>query len=107
MGEYIQHNALRLLFLTEQHIELVLLSVAISTVVGITLALATQHRPDLRGALLSIAATILTVPSFALFALAIRHPAGRPPAAPHRRAQHRPRTRDDRDAARPAGCSVA
>lgn len=68
---YMSDNADRLLFLTEQHIELVLISVTISAVVGILLALVTHATPRLRQGLLSVTGTVLTIPSFALFALMI------------------------------------
>lgn len=68
---YIRDNSDVLLFLTEQHIELVLLSVAISTVIGVGAALLTQSMPRLRGALVSMTGALLTIPSFALFALMI------------------------------------
>ncbi|GHE58964.1 ABC transporter permease [Streptomyces spiralis] len=68
---YMTDNADLLLFLTEQHIELVLVSVGISAVIGIGLALLTQSAPRLRHALLSLTGTLLTIPSFALFALMI------------------------------------
>jgi osmoprotectant transport system permease protein len=68
---YIADNIDRLLFLTEQHIELVLISVAISAAVGIGLAVLTQSAPQLRQGLLSLTGTLLTIPSFALFALMI------------------------------------
>jgi osmoprotectant transport system permease protein len=68
---YIDENSSRLLFLTEQHIELVLISVAISAVIGIGLALLTEPMPRLRRGLLSLTGTLLTIPSFALFALMI------------------------------------
>lgn len=68
---YMADNAGRLLFLAQQHIELVLISVAISAVVGIGLALLTQSAPRLRHGLLSLTGTLLTIPSFALFALMI------------------------------------
>ncbi|MGW3956081.1 ABC transporter permease [Streptomyces sp. NPDC004752] len=68
---YMADNASYLVFLTEQHIELVLISVAISAVVGIGLALLTQSAPGLRQALLSLTGSLLTIPSFALFALMI------------------------------------
>ncbi|MGV9348475.1 ABC transporter permease [Streptomyces spiralis] len=68
---YMTDNADLLLFLTEQHIELVLVSVGISAVIGIGLALLTQSAPRLRQALLSLTGTLLTIPSFALFALMI------------------------------------
>lgn len=68
---YMAQNASLLLFLTEQHIELVLISVGISAVVGIGLALLTQSTPGLRHGLLSLTGSLLTIPSFALFALMI------------------------------------
>ncbi|MDO5628457.1 MAG: ABC transporter permease [Mobilicoccus sp.] len=71
MIEYLQANALRLAFLTQQHIELVLLAVAISTVIAVTLAVLTERYPRVQEILLSITATVLTMPSFALFALTI------------------------------------
>lgn len=71
MLTYLADNAPRLLFLAQQHAELVLISVAISTILGMGLALGTETRPRLRNGLLSLAGTILTIPSFALFALMI------------------------------------
>ncbi|MET7435565.1 ABC transporter permease [Streptomyces flaveolus] len=68
---YMADNASYLVFLAEQHIELVLVSVAISAIVGIGLALVTQSSPGLRSALLSLTGSLLTIPSFALFALMI------------------------------------
>ncbi|MER6977648.1 ABC transporter permease [Streptomyces carpinensis] len=68
---YMTDNADLLVFLTEQHIELVLVSVGISAVIGIGLALLTQSTPRLRHGLLSLTGTLLTIPSFALFALMI------------------------------------
>ncbi|MGP3942346.1 MULTISPECIES: ABC transporter permease [Streptomyces] len=68
---YISDNAAYLLFLTQQHVELVLISVGIAAVVGVGLALLTQSAPGLRHALLSLTGSLLTIPSFALFALMI------------------------------------
>jgi osmoprotectant transport system permease protein len=68
---YMVDNASRLLLMTEQHVELVLISVAISAVIGIALAMLTESRPGLRQGLLSLTGTLLTVPSFAMFALMI------------------------------------
>jgi osmoprotectant transport system permease protein len=68
---YMVDNASRLLLLTEQHVELVLISVAISAVVGIGLALATESSPGLSQVLMSLTGTLLTVPSYAMFALMI------------------------------------
>ncbi|MET8979285.1 ABC transporter permease [Streptomyces sp. NPDC004539] len=64
-------NAGHLLFLAEQHIELVLVSVTFSAVIGVGLALLTQSAPGPRQALLSLTGSLLTIPSFALFALMI------------------------------------
>ncbi|RVW06445.1 ABC transporter permease [Rhodococcus spongiicola] len=69
--EYISDNALRLAFLTQQHIELVLLSVAISAAIAIPLAFIGERWPVVRNVMLSTTATMLTIPSFALFALMI------------------------------------
>lgn len=68
---YISDNRSNLIFLTEQHVELVLISVAISAAIGIGLALATQPVPRVREGLMSLTGTLLTIPSFALFALMI------------------------------------
>lgn len=68
---YLRENSELVLFLTQQHIELVLLSVSISAVIGVGAALLTQSTPRLRRALLSVTGTALTIPSFALFALMI------------------------------------
>jgi osmoprotectant transport system permease protein len=68
---YVHENSDPLIFLTEQHIELVLISVLISAVIGIGTALLTTGTPRLRDGLLSFTGTLLTIPSFALFALMI------------------------------------
>ncbi|GAB4100741.1 ABC transporter permease [Sinomonas halotolerans] len=68
---YLTDNAARLMFLAAQHIELVLISVSISAVAGIGLALLTHSSPRIRQGLLSLTGTFLTIPSFALFALMI------------------------------------
>jgi osmoprotectant transport system permease protein len=68
---YINENLTQLIFLTEQHIELVLISVLLSAVIGIGVALLTTATPKLRNAVLSFTGTLLTIPSFALFALMI------------------------------------
>lgn len=68
---YLSDNAGRLVFLAEQHTQLVLVSVAISTVVALAIAFGAQPVPQLRTAALAVAGTLLTIPSFALFALMI------------------------------------
>ncbi|MGQ0840020.1 ABC transporter permease [Actinokineospora sp.] len=69
--DYVIRNADRILFLTLQHIQLVLLSVAAATVIGVGLALGSERMPRLRSALLSVTGTLLTIPSFALFGILI------------------------------------
>lgn len=69
--EYVVRNADRITFLTVQHVEVVLLSVAIATVIGVGLGIAVEGTPRLRRALLSFTGTLLTIPSFALFGLLI------------------------------------
>lgn len=68
---YISENRANLIFLGEQHVELVLISVALSTAIGIGAALLTHPVPRIRGGLMSLTGTLLTIPSFALFALMI------------------------------------
>lgn len=68
---YLRDNSAYLLFLTQQHIELVLISVGISAVVGVGLAVLTQSAPGARHFLLSLTGSLLTIPSYALFALMI------------------------------------
>lgn len=68
---YIDDNFAQLMFLTEQHIELVLISVVMSALIGIGIAVLTTTTPRLCNALLSLTGTLLTIPSFALFALMI------------------------------------
>jgi osmoprotectant transport system permease protein len=69
--EYVTHNADRIGFLTAQHIEVVLLSVAIAAVIGVGLGIVTESTPRLRRGLLAFTGTLLTIPSFALFGLLI------------------------------------
>lgn len=68
---YLSDNRTQLIFLGEQHVELVLISVGLSAVIGIGLAILTHGVPRLRDGLLSLTGTLLTIPSFALFALMI------------------------------------
>lgn len=68
---YVQRNADRITLLTLQHVQVVLLSVAFATLIGVGLALATERAPRARRALLAVTGTLLTLPSFALFGLLI------------------------------------
>ena len=69
--DYVGENRDRITFLLIQHVQVVLLAVAIATVISIALAIGTERFPKMRAASLSITGTILTIPSFALFGLMI------------------------------------
>lgn len=69
--EYVGENSERITFLLIQHVQVVLLAVAIATVISVALAIGTERSPRIRSAALSVTGTILTIPSFALFGLMI------------------------------------
>lgn len=69
--DYLAGNADHVFFLMQQHLEAVLISVGIAAVIGVGLGFFAESRPALRRALLSITGTLLTIPSYALFALMI------------------------------------
>ena len=69
--EYVGENSERITFLLIQHVQVVLLAVAIATVISVALAIGTERSPRIRAAALSVTGTILTIPSFALFGLMI------------------------------------
>lgn len=68
---YVVENLDRIGFLLMQHVEVVLLSVASATVIGVGVGLLSERSPRLRRVLLTFTATLLTIPSFALFGLLI------------------------------------
>ena len=53
------------------HVQVVLLSLIIATVIGVTLGVLTYRRRAIAQALLAVTSTMLTIPSFALFGLLI------------------------------------
>lgn len=53
------------------HVQVVLLSLIIATVIGVTLGVLTYRRRVIAQALLAVTSTMLTIPSFALFGLLI------------------------------------
>lgn len=69
--EYAVANWSRIVHLLMQHVEVVLISVGIATVISLLIAVATERFPVLRRVFLSTTSTLLTIPSFALFALMI------------------------------------
>lgn len=70
-GEYLAYRWEDLLLLTLQHVEVVLLAVGIATVVALATGMLVHGRPVARQVVLTMTATMLTVPSFALFGLLI------------------------------------
>jgi osmoprotectant transport system permease protein len=68
---YVSENWSRISFLAVQHVQLVLISVLLAGVVSLGLVALTERLPRVRSAVLSISGTLLTIPSFALFALLI------------------------------------
>jgi osmoprotectant transport system permease protein len=60
-----------LLELSIEHAQVVLVSLFIATVIGVTLGILTYRRPVAAQFVLAVASTILTIPSFALFGLMI------------------------------------
>ncbi|NYI76997.1 ABC transporter permease [Nocardioides panzhihuensis] len=71
LADYVAENSERLVFLTVQHVEIVLLSVGLATVIAVAAAVLTERSPRVRSVLLSVTGTLLTIPSFALFGLLI------------------------------------
>ncbi len=69
--DYLGRQGDRLLGLTIEHLGIVLISVAISTVIGVALGLLTYRTAGPRRAVLAVAGVFLTIPSFALFGLLI------------------------------------
>jgi osmoprotectant transport system permease protein len=69
--DYLAKQGDRLFGLTLDHALIVLLSVAISTVIGVTLGLLTYRTNAPRRTVLAITGIFLTIPSFALFGLLI------------------------------------
>ncbi|WP_353890561.1 ABC transporter permease [Micromonospora sp. WMMA1363] len=69
--EYLQSRRELLLAQTLEHGTIVLMSVALATVIGVLIAVATYRSPGARATATGIAAALLTIPSFALLGLLI------------------------------------
>ena len=69
--EYLASRWDDLLELSIEHAQVVLVSLFIATVIGVSLGILTYRRPAAAQVVLAIASTILTIPSFALFGLLI------------------------------------
>lgn len=68
---YIQREWRELLELTVEHAQVVLVSMALATVIGVGLGLWTYRKPQAAKVVLTITGIFLTIPSFALFGLFI------------------------------------
>lgn len=71
--EYLGDNWERLRDLTIEHAQIVLMSVAIATLIGVTLGVLTYRTNKPRLAVLGVTGVFLTIPSFALFPLMITY----------------------------------
>src|SRR5690606_26432922 len=69
--EYLQSRRDLLLAQTLEHANIVVMSVALATVIGVLVGIATYRSPRARGIATATAAAILTIPSFALLGLLI------------------------------------
>ena len=71
--EYLGDNWERLRDLTIEHARIVLMSVAIATLIGVSLGVLTYRTDRPRLAALGVTGVFLTIPSFALFPLMITY----------------------------------
>lgn len=69
--EYLASRWDDLLELSIEHAQVVLVSLLIATVIGVSLGVLTYRRPAAAQVVLAVASAILTIPSFALFGLLI------------------------------------
>lgn len=69
--EYLASRWDNLLETSVEHAEVVLLSLAIAALIGVTLGVLTYRRPAAAQTVLAVASAVLTIPSFALFGLLI------------------------------------
>lgn len=70
-GEYLDYQWQDLLLYTFQHIQIVLIAVGLGAVISILIGVLVYDKPVARQVVLTVTATMLTIPSFALFALLI------------------------------------
>jgi ABC-type proline/glycine betaine transport system permease subunit len=69
--EYLESRQNLLVAQTIEHATIVLMSVALATLIGVTISIATYRNRRARGIAIAIAAAIMTIPSFALLGLLI------------------------------------
>lgn len=69
--EYVQQNQVKLWTLTQQHLVITLVALAVGAVVGIALGVLAYRVRQFRGGIIGTAGLILTIPSLALYALLV------------------------------------
>jgi osmoprotectant transport system permease protein len=69
--DYLGQRWLTIGVLAVQHAEMVLIAVAVAAAIGVGIGIAVEDRPRASRIALSVAGTMLTIPSFALFGLLI------------------------------------
>jgi osmoprotectant transport system permease protein len=69
--DYVEYRWQDIVLLVIQHVQVVLLAVGIATVVALVVGILVQSHPVARHVVLTATATMLTIPSFALFGLLI------------------------------------
>jgi len=69
--EYVQSKQERLLFLTIQHAQVVVLAMTLAVILGVAVGMATYRTDRPRQLVLAVAGVFLTIPSFALFGILI------------------------------------
>lgn len=71
MGDFVSKRFSDIVFLSYQHLSLVIQSVLLATIIGVALAVLVTSVPGLRGVANTISAIGLTIPSFALLGLVL------------------------------------
>ncbi|MDQ3610304.1 MAG: ABC transporter permease [Actinomycetota bacterium] len=69
--DYLQRDSDRLLELSLQHLSVVLVALAVGTAIAVVLGIVVARRPRLRSIAIGSTGLVLTVPSFAMYALLV------------------------------------
>lgn len=68
---YLKRDADRLLALSLQHLGVVLIALGVGTVIAVALGIVVARRPRLRPVVLGASGLVMTIPSFAMYALLV------------------------------------
>ena len=68
---YLKRDADRLLALSLQHLGVVLIALGVGTVIAVALGIVVARRPRLRSVVLGASGLVMTIPSFAMYALLV------------------------------------